>query len=159
MSLDKFIKGKPIKKKKKKEKSQTPLSDNSISEKQPKLDIIEGKKSSLDDAQKESSNIEFSSEKISILDKKTDQNKQNTLHDQNNKIFIEELRSKSNFEMFQVILELVHSSPSYSRNKNIIAQLYQDKKDQLNPEILAEQLGVSYNEIIVIIAEVKQDFV
>ena len=159
MSLDKFIEGKPTKKKKKKEKSQTPHSDNSISEKQPNLDIIEEKKSTLDDAQKQSSNIEFRSEMNSTLDKKSAQNKQKTINEQNNKIFIEELRSKSNFEMFQVILELVHSSPSYSRNKNIIAQLYQDKKADLNPEILAEQLGVSYNEIIVIIAEVKQDFV
>ena len=74
------------------------------------------------------------------------------------RIFVPEFQDKSKLELFEIIIDIVHSSPTYSRNKNLIAKYLQDHNQEIDIDYLTEQLDLSYNEIFVLLSEIKQDF-
>lgn len=184
MSLDKFLSGKKTKKKKKASKrlikNDSKNIDDPISE-----DISDSSESTVSDlnqsfeenstvldTEKSSESFEISSPSVNqsfenelksskpIISEESDIQLQekNNLHQFNENIFVPELKEKNPNELFEIILDIVHASPTYSRNKNLLAKYYIDNKGNVNPEILAEQLEISYNEVIILLAEINEDF-
>jgi hypothetical protein len=75
-----------------------------------------------------------------------------------NNIFVKEFKNKSANELFDIILDLVHSSPNYSFNKNILTEIYLNQKGDVNIDILVKELEISSNEILVLLSEISRDF-
>ena len=158
MSLDKFLTGKPSKKKKKSDKSldTTPKGSSTST---PTIQQPSEEKLTEFDA---SSPNDSSPEPLPAVD--TLEPVVNTSPtelvstDLDDSISIDEFKNKSKSQLVEIIQDLIHSSSSYSRNKNLLAQLVADQKTDLNPEVLAEQLEISYYEVIVLLDEIKRDF-
>jgi len=157
MSLDKFISGNQAKKKKKGSKNQTKPKDESAnpikSSHNPSL-----KEETL--SSNSSSTTETSSSSLPSSSNFTDENQEESLaiNVLDERIFIEEFKDKSQYELFQIILDIIHSSPSYSRNKNLIAKYYLENPNNVDLDFLSEQLSLSINELLVYLAEIKKDF-
>jgi len=168
MSLDKFLSGTPSKKKKKGTKSSKSSPSSSFADTTASTDGKKDKKSSIaNDAPKPVASTPISTsvpvtEPEPLANVSTEvvdtPSPEPVISEFDNAIPINEFKNKSKFELFQIIQELVQASPSYIRNKNLLAQLLTEKKYDSNPEVLAEQLEISYYEVVVLLAEITNDF-
>lgn len=157
MSLDKFISGKPTKKKKKGKSGSLVATQNSQSSKKNNpTPLIDQSKPVEPLTSKESSPViqeqNSSNDEQPVIGK----HEPVTVEEDTSGI-IDDFKAKSKFELFQIIQDIVHSSHNYSRNKNLVARMYLEKKDELSPEIVSEQLEISFYEVIVLIAEIKKE--
>lgn len=157
MSLDKFISGKPTKKKKKGNSRSLEATQNSKTK--TKIDpspLVEQSTPTETLTTEESPPTIQESNSTSVDQAVTEEHESITVEEDISGI-IDEFKSKSKFELFQIIQDIVHTSHNYSRNKNLIARMYLDKKDKLSPEIVSEQLDISFYEVIVLLAEIKKE--
>lgn len=158
MSLDKFLSGTPKKKKKKSTKSsKTSSSSSSADSSQPTISKKVEKVVKDIDTVKPATPTAMPEHEVSPA-KISNPSPESEASDFDDAITIDEFKNKSKFELFQIIQELVHASPAYSRSKNLLAQLLTENKYDSSPEILAEQLEISYYEVVVLLAEIRDDF-
>ena len=157
MSLDKFISGNRPKKKKKPVKTSPKPTSDSVVAKESNF-IKESQESSQATQSEQDTNKNITKTTLDHGSPEEGQNTHQVTHSVDNRIFIEEFKDKSSFELFEIILDIVHSSPSYSRNKNLIAKYYLDNQKQYNLVFLSSQLNLTFNELYVYLAEIKNDF-
>ena len=157
MSLDKFLSGNKPKKKKKSSKS---LLKETTQPENTQVEIFQPKDTVVPDV----SDAKSSTRNISSPQEKEDQKIPENLHDKSivsdnisDEIFVPELKNKSKNDLFEVILDIIHTSPTYSRNKNLLASYLADSDKEIIPELLADQLEISINEVLVLLAEIKKD--
>lgn len=156
MSLDKFISGKKPSKKKKKDSSSSKKPSSSM-----KKELQWNLESQEDKSTSKTLNDNLASEKPiqSPIIEQTDESglpiKTLSNGSLDEFIPIQEFQNKTRLELFNIIKDLVHSSRNYSRNKNLITKLYLEKPDEIVPEVLSQQLEISYYEIIFLLAEIK----
>ena len=167
MSLDKFISENQPKKKKKPSKSIMKDSPNSVVD---KVDKKSSEAKTIDNNKSQTQKNEINEVDNSILEQSQDIQNSNNISEEhklvvkhsgdeeiNNQIFVEQFRNKNKNELFFVLLDVIHSHPSYSRNKNLLAKYLADAKEEIVPEILANELEISLNEVLVLLAEIKED--
>ena len=158
MSLDKFLTDSKSKKKKKSKSDLKPEKNlEHIDDKESKLDSTVNMFNSVDQGIGGKVEENFTVSNHSVLEEVQGTSSENDITI-DSRISVPEFQDKSKFELFQIILDIVHSSPLYSRNKNLIAKYLQDHNQEIDIDYLTEQLDLSYNELFVLLSEIKQDF-
>ena len=157
MSLDKFLSGNKPKKKKKSSKSL-------LKEQNEPENAQEDSNQPERQAVSEISEVKTTTQDILSLPEKEDSKLTENLHGElfvsdklSDRIFVPEFKIKTKNDLFDVILDVIHTSPSYSRNKNLLASYLADHDNEIIPELLADQLEISINEVLVLLAEIKND--